>query len=423
MTTPVNTPGIALPVTQTLTPREPSEVAAAVREAAQSRTPVYPIGGGTRLGLGVHAQRPGLGLSLAGLCKVVDHPARDLTITVEAGMTMDALARVLADERQRLPIDVACADRATVGGVVSTNVSGPRRFACGTLRDYVLGLRAVDGRGTEFGAGGRVVKNAAGYDLCKLMIGSLGTLGVITQVTFLVRPMPETSAFVTCEADNFDAVERLLACVASTKTLPVAVEFLAGPAWQDAPLLGPRNPSSVGRLLVGFEGAADEVQWMVEQLSGELRAAGGVTPVTIAEPQSAQVWNRLTQGLDGVGGEGRLSASATVLPSRVVDIMARLVQAVPGCSLQAHAASGAIAVRFDVSSPAEVKSLLAGQLRPAASAAGANLVVTSYPEGAGLNIADVWGPPSSAHAVMLSVKEQFDPHRVLNPGRFIFEDR
>jgi glycolate oxidase FAD binding subunit len=364
-----------------------------------------------------------VGLTLAGMCKVVDHPTRDLTITVEAGMTMAALTRVLADQRQRLPIDVPCADRATVGGIVSTNVSGPRRFACGTLRDYVLGLRAVDGRGTEFGAGSRVVKNAAGYDLSKLMIGSLGTLGVITQVTFLVRPIPETSAFVTCEAADFDTVERLLACVASTKTLPLAVEFLAGPAWQDTPLPGSRDRSSVGRLLVGFEGAADEVQWMVEQLSGELRAAGKVEPATIADAQTPQVWDGLTQGLDGVGGDGHLSVSATVLPSRVVDVMARLVQAVPGCSLQAHAGSGVIAARFDVSSPTEVKSLLSGQLRPAASAAGANLVVTSYPEGVGLNIADVWGPPGSAHAVMLSVKEQFDPHRVLNPGRFIFEDR
>lgn len=419
------TPTTVLPLTKTLSPCDPSVVAAAVRDAVQAGMAVYPIGGATRLGCGVRAKRPGLGLSLAGLCRVVDHPVRDLTITVEAGMTLGSLARLLADQGQRLPIDVPWPDRATVGGAIATNVSGPRRFSCGTFRDYVLGLRAVDGRGAEFGAGGRVVKNAAGYDLCKLLIGSLGTLGVLTQVTFLVRPVPETSAFVACDARDFDTAGQLLTCVANTKTLPVAVEFLAGPAWQDDPVLGPGGRSIAGRLLVGFEGAADELDWRVEQLLGELHAIRDAQPTTIAEPQAALIWERLAQGLDSTGTDGgdSLGVSASVLPGRVAEVIARLMRAVPGGSYQAHAGNGAITARFDLSSATEVRSLLAERLRPAVVEANGNLVVSSYSDAAGLGIAEVWGPPGNTHAVMQSIKDQFDPHRVLNPGRFIFEDR
>jgi len=412
-----------LSVSKTLSPREPAEVAAAVREAAQTATAVYPIGGGTHLGCGVHAKRPGLGLSLAALCQVVDHPVRDLTITVEAGMTVGALARVLAEQGQRLPIDVRRIDRATVGGIVSANISGPRRFACGTLRDYVLGLRAVDGRGTEFGAGSRVVKNAAGYDLCKLLVGSLGTLGVITQVTFLVRPMPETSAFVACDVADFDTAARLLECVSNSKTLPTAVELLAGRAWSDAAVLGSLSGSSVGRLLVGFEGAAADVGWMVEQLSGELRAAGVGSLTTVGASEAVQVWERLVEGDGELSGSVGLGVSAAVLPSRVVDVIARLIHASPRCSIQAHAGSGTIEARFEVPSAAEVKSLISEQLRPTVTTAGGHLVVSSYPDEAKLEITDVWGPAGNSRAVMSSIKEQFDPSGVLNPGRFIFEDR
>ena len=111
---------------------------------------------------------------------MIDYPARDMTITVQAGITLGRLQDLLAAENQRLPIDVPRADRATLGGGLAVNVSGPRRFGCGTLRDYVIGISIVNDEGQEIKAGGRVVKNVAGYDLCKLHVGALGTLGVIT---------------------------------------------------------------------------------------------------------------------------------------------------------------------------------------------------------------------------------------------------
>ena len=120
---------------------------------------------------------PGRTLDLTGLNRIVDYTPRDMTIVVEAGVRMADLAATLAAEGQHLPIDVPRAGEATIGGVVATNWSGPRRYGHGTIRDYVIGIHAVDGRGTPFKGGGRVVKNVAGYDFCKLLTGSLGTLG------------------------------------------------------------------------------------------------------------------------------------------------------------------------------------------------------------------------------------------------------
>ena len=169
----------SLPLSDTLTPADQAELRRTVREAFDDNTPIYPWGGGTSLGFGLPPRDTGIGLSLLGLKRVVEHAARDMTVTAEAGISIDALSAVLAKENQRLPIDLPNAHRATLGGVIATNTSGARRFAHGTMRDYVIGITAVDGRGTMFHGGGRVVKNVAGYDFCKLLTGSLGTLGII----------------------------------------------------------------------------------------------------------------------------------------------------------------------------------------------------------------------------------------------------
>ena len=174
-------------------PQSVADLGDVVRRAAAEQQALYPVGGGTMLGLGLPPSRPGWAVDLRSLNSVIDYPARDMTITVQAGVPIAELRRVLAAENQRLPVDVPHADRATLGGALATNVSGPRRYGSGTLRDYVLGLSTVNDEGQEVKAGGRVVKNVAGYDLCKLHIGALGTLGVITQATLKVRPIPEAA--------------------------------------------------------------------------------------------------------------------------------------------------------------------------------------------------------------------------------------
>jgi len=179
---------------EVLTPADQAGVVDAVRVAHDARQPIFPAGGRTSLDYGGAAPPAGQQLDLTGLARIVDYTPRDMTIVVEAGVRMADLAAALAVERQQLPIDVPRIAEATLGGVTATNWVGPRRLGHGTLRDYVIGIHAVDGRGVAFKGGGRVVKNVAGYDFCKLLTGSLDTLGVITQLALKVKPLTEHSA-------------------------------------------------------------------------------------------------------------------------------------------------------------------------------------------------------------------------------------
>lgn len=411
-----------LPLTESVTPADQAAVAEVVELAWQTGTPVYPIGGGTSLHYGVPPTEPGLGLSLSKLTGVVDYPARDLTITVEAGVTVAQLAKRLASEGQHLPVDVPQAGRATLGGVVATSPSGPRRYRWGTMRDYVIGLRAVDGRGKAFSSGGRVVKNAAGYNLCRLLTGSLGTLGVITQVTLMVKPVPETSALAVCEVSDFDMAERLLSNLVHTQTLTSAIELLVGPAWQDDPVLGPMSTSDVGRLVVGFEGSRAEVQWMIGQLHDEWRRSEVSSPAAISGGRGNRLWDRLREfPAEGSGRDGSapVLVEIRVMPGAVIDTIRLVLRLDPHCSIQSHAGDGILLVRFSLK-PSEVAAMLNDQLRSAVAATGGSMVVLSYPEGSEFSRQTIWGPAAEGLSVMQAIKSQFDPKGILNPGRFIY---
>lgn len=395
-----------LPLTDTVTPGEQAEVAATVRDCAANRTPVYPLGGQTALGGGSATKQSGLGLSTTGLTRIVDYPARDMTITVEAGLTLAKLAETLAAENQYLPIDVAAPQTATLGGVMAANFSGPHRYGYGTLRDYVIGVSAVDGRGTTFKAGGRVVKNVAGYDFCKLLCGSLGTLAVVTQVTLKVRPRPAASAIVAYDANDLDRAETLLAALTTTRTTPVAVELTVPHG----------SPSEV---LIGFEGTAVEVDWLVAQLDRELAPLGAAPKQTLRDGATADVWRKLTEF--GCAAESSsLVLKLNVRPSRIVDLCKAIGKLVPGASMQAHAGSGIVLVDCGDMPSHEAAKLLIRDLRPAAAAAGGQAVVWNCPSPDEWTRQAFWGPTRDDDAVMRAVKRQFDPHGLLNPGRFIF---
>lgn len=425
--TDTRSPFALLPLTETIAVAEPSGVLDLVRQASQTATPIYPIGGGTTLAHGTHPRKPGLGLSLANLNRLIDYPARDLTITVEAGMTIASLARHLAAEGQRLPIDVPQPERATIGGVVACNLSGPRRYRWGTIRDYVIGFNAVDGTGMPFVGGGRVVKNAAGYNMCRLIAGSYGTLGLITQVTLMVKPMPETTALVACSVADYDMAERLLAALVRTKTLPSAIEWLVGPVWQSAlevgacrPDSGPTRPSSegLGQLVVGFEGTKVEVDWMVGELQSHWQQLGVATTGTVIGDQAEPLWNCFTEfAAVLVDGQSPVLAEINVLPGAVVETLRHVRQLDSKCSVLAHAGSGVLRVQFSLK-PEEAVAAIVRRLRPAVAAGGGAAAILAYPADLALTPEEVWGTTSDGRSVRESIQRQFDPRGILNPGRF-----
>ena len=164
-------------------------------------------------------------LSLRQMQRLVEYPSKDMTITVEAGMKLEPLQQLLAIENQQLPIDLPFPNQSTIGGAVATNWSGSRTFGHGTLRDYLIGVTAVDAGGRVFKAGGRVVKNVAGYDICKLLVGSLGTLAVMSQLTFKLRPKPVDASILWCSCSNFETVDRIFERLVSSQTRPVSMDL------------------------------------------------------------------------------------------------------------------------------------------------------------------------------------------------------
>jgi len=413
----MRTTAVPLPCEQTVVADDQESLGACVRDAYRDETAVYPIGGGTRLDYGLPATRPGIALVTERIDRVIDYPSRDMTITVEAGIRIETLTQTVAANGQWLPIDIPSSDRATLGGVLATNTSGPRRYAMGTLRDYVIGIRAVDGRGIAFRAGGRVVKNVAGYDFCKLLIGSLGTIGVLTQVTLKLRPRPAASRLVVCHVDSPRHLESLLDAIVHSQTMPAAIEWIAGPHWQQ-PQLGLTAESETGSLVVGLEGSDEEVDWMIEQLAAEWKDQGMANSVALAADQTAAGWRALTE-FPSVGG-APLVAKISTLPSRVPRMVALVWELDPAASILAHAGNGIVIARFSQFDPPDVTHHLIGRLQPAAMAAGGSVVVLSsqLPD---LTRQAVWGHRDASVAIMETVHTAFDPRGILNPGRFVYQ--
>jgi glycolate oxidase FAD binding subunit len=383
-----------------------AELGDIVRRAAAEKQAIYPIGGGTELGLGNPPTKPGVAADMRGLDQVIDFPARDMTITVQAGITIAKLQALLAPENLRLPIDVPKPERATLGGILATNVSGPRRYGYGTLRDYVIGISALNDEGNEFKAGGRVVKNVAGYDLCKLLVGSLGTLGVITQVTFKLRPLPEETALTTFGCDTAE-VAGLLDRLHGSRTRPVCLELFNRSAMQliseQAKLPPPDSPWCV---IVGFEGNADVVNWQVQQIVKEVGTGRSMDARVGASAQP--LWRTLI--------EWKSLASplfvfkVNILPSEVAWSCG--ASAEPRNLIHAHAGNGIIYfLLFDVP---QVKDSEFSVAPPQTKT-----VVLKCPLEWKSKIG-VWGntPPADI-GLMRKVKNRFDPQGIFNPGRFV----
>jgi glycolate oxidase FAD binding subunit len=358
-------------------------------------------------------------LGLSGLARVVDYTPRDMTIVVEAGARMADLTTTLAAEGQHLPIDAPRAGEATIGGVVATNWGGPRRYGYGTIRDYVIGIHAVDGRGVAFKGGGRVVKNVAGYDFCKLLTGSLGTLGVITQLALKVKPRPETAATIVATSRDSAATETILDRLAGMAVPPVAIDVLIGRAWRLEDDLRDRFAGIVVRV----EGTEQEVDWLAADVGDSLDDAGAKSVRRLDEQQSAALWHQQREFSDRGAGDGvdesPLVAKIVAPPSDVTRVLQELLAFDPECAIQAHAGNGIVYGRFGRFEHADVTRVLIGKLRPLAVERGGSLVVLSS-RLEGLTPHVVWGGRTEAILLMERIKRKFDPHNILNPRRFVF---
>lgn len=401
----------------TFTPTTQTELARFVAENAAGKKQVLcPVGGRTALHTGFPGQPVGVMIDLTSLDRVIDYPARDMTVTVEAGIRIDKLQALLKEQGQRLPIDIAQASRATLGGAIATNTSGPRRAGHGAFRDYVIGISAVDASGRLFKGGGRVVKNVAGYDLCKLLVGSLGTLGIITQVTLKLRPLPESSSLLWLTFDTFGEIENALERLLVSDARPIAVEVLNPlAARQIATHARLELPHSSPVLLLGVEGSQHEVDWQIEKLRRELVPYGVQLFEKVAESQTTGLWDALTEF--PTSPEDPITFQANLLPSRCMAFAETATQ--QGLGIQVHAANGILIGQCceSITTPEQATARMADYRHLARAAQGNLTILHCDPEWR--PALPMWGHPESGWPLMAKLKQKLDPDGLLNPGRFV----
>lgn len=397
----------------------PLQTPAGVRELQdliRQGNPLYPVGGGTLLGIGHSPTKPGTAVSTKLLDRVIDYPARDMTITVQAGITIAKLQSVLREEKQWLPVDVPQPDKATLGGSVAANISGSRRFGCGTLRDYVIGISVVNDQGEEVKAGGRVVKNVAGYDLMKLFTGSLGTLGIITQLTLKVKPLPGDSKLVLVPALGKE-LPSLIELLRVTKTRPVCVDLLNPPArvqsFREATKF---SDDDAWLLVVGFEDNPESVQWQVQTFREELPEEIRYRAKTRDGSEGEGCWNALAEF--PLNAPGEVSFKANLLSERTLPFVEALHKRMPALLLQAHVGNGIIRGHLPPWTPREESEKFLAEALELARQASGNLTLLKCPPDWKSTL-PVWGASTPDRGLMKKIKQELDPKGIFNPGRFV----
>jgi glycolate oxidase FAD binding subunit len=380
-------------------PATAEQVAAVLRICAEAKAAVSPRGGGTGVSVGNAARAGCVAIDLRRLNSISDHDHANLTVTAQAGITLAALRENMAALQQSLPFDAPHADKATLGGTIALNMNGPRRSFYGAVRDLVIGMKVALITGEQIKAGGKVVKNVAGYDMCKLFTGSLGTLGVITEATVRVAPVPETAATIGI-AGRFEPLMEFADLLFQSQLLPAAVV-----------LMKTQQPGR-WQIAAWCEGLAEHVSRHSRDCAAMAQRLGLATEILHERSHSA-LWDDLC--------DFPLQADRCVyrvmLPRNSV---ATYLQALTTISETApQLISDLVAGTVWISWPADDDSVkLFPRLIALAQAQRGHAVLFAAPARLKAGI-DVWGPPPSTHALMRKIKQQFDPDGLLNPGRFV----
>jgi len=389
------------------------EVASVLANASRARQRVAIRGGGTKSGWGAATAAPvDIVLSTARLNAVVAHRHGDLTATVQAGARLADMNRVLARHGQWIPLDPSWSERATIGGIVATNDSGPRRHRYGAPRDLIIGIEVVRADGVPAKAGGIVVKNVAGYDLSRLMTGSFGSLAAIVSATFKLYPRPPASRTVVIDLSTDSARRGGPACPPAADTSVGRYEAIVS-----ALLSSHLTPTAIelqvppGNVLVRFE----TIDVAAEQQASaivEIAECVGCRASVVAPDQETALWDAHSRR--PWGGEGAVIKVA-LLPTDIPATLGWLADAASGADYDVvgRAGVGVLLARIggDAAHQARLLNGLRDRLPPQRGSAvllrGSDALKSSV---------DPWGPIGDGLAVMRTLKHRFDPNGILNPG-------
>ncbi len=405
-----------------VSPTSISEVCEVMKLASSEGWAVVPAGAMTWLDAGQPLERVKIIVSTRRLNRIIEHEPADLIAVAEAGVTLKDFNNALAQKGQWLPIDPPDNGRATIGGVVATGQAGAQQFGYGSPRRHVIGMKVVRADGSLIKVGGRVVKNVAGYDLCKLFTGSYGTLGLIVEVNFRLRPLP----FKTSTTMAWGNREDLLAGarrVIDSRLFPVALELLSPHLayeleWAD----GPHH-----LLLIRFAGSLSGVVEQTRQTAELLKQKDGAGPGP-SVPSDSIVWDTLASF--STRFREYLIYRLSLKPVDAMSYLARLDESAGANHYPSkwHAGLGDGRIRVvdrlqhEDNASAEFEKKLTGriqELRSAAESTGGALILERAPAEIRARV-NAWGSFGSSAGVMQRVKQQLDPDEILSPGRFDF---
>jgi len=411
-----------IPVEGEAAPPSVEDLARIMEEAHAQGLSMIPVGGGTQLHLGNPPRSARLALHTRQLGGVVEYEPGNLTVSARAGTTLQELQEILGKENQFLPLDPPHPQRATLGGLLATNASGPLRFRYSTLRDMLLGIKIVHANGTQTHAGGKLVKNVTGYDMCKLYAGSMGTLGIISEMTLKVQPKSEAVASVMVTYPALRAALESAQSLLRSDLMPDAMEALNGAAFAAATGTSLTAPWI---LMLRFGETDAAVRWQVDRLRELTPSLGGSVLNVLGTVESAEFWQRMASARAPLDDGETLWLKCSILYQHAAEAERRMSEF--GERMQAHAllfchvGTTILHGRYtwpEGGCPAADLARAITELRDHCVSAGGHLLVEKARPDVKRGL-DVWGYETPALELMRRIKSQFDPKGLLNPGRFV----
>ena len=378
-------------------PGSTGEVSQVMRAAAEHGLAVVPRGRGTKLTWGRPPRRVDVVVDLSAMDQVLDHAAGDLIVEAQAGAGLADVQHAVAGERQRLAVDETVPG-ATIGGTLAAAVSGPSRVAFGTMRDLLIGVTVVRADGVVAKAGGRVVKNVAGYDLGKLVHGSFGTLAIVTDALFRLHPLPADRRFVSVPVADPAAAHDVVQAVVHSQVVPGAVEV-------DLPGSGP------GSVTVLLEGIAEGV---LGRTTTTLDLLGAGAEVAERAPTG---WARYPWDPSATGDERATALKLTCALSGLADVLGTARDVEVPVHVRGSGGAGVLHAAVPAGSDPRAVRAAVDRMRDACTRHGGSLVVLDAPAEVKETV-DTWGPVPALD-LMRRVKDEFDPGHRLAPGRFV----
>jgi glycolate oxidase FAD binding subunit len=413
-----------------VSPKMISEVSKILAHANQNHLTINPRGNGTKMGMGGIPKKIDIILSTNRLNRITDNDCENLTLSAESGMTLNEVQRSLAKVGKGyfLPLDPPFTEKATLGGIVATNSSGPKRLLYGTTRDLIIGTKAVFPNGDIVVSGGKTVKNVSGYDMCKLLIGSYGTLGILCEMTFKLLPLPEKEGTLLLSFTKLEEADGFAREVRSSQFVPSSIEILNAMAVQKTKFYVTMPPTGNYLVAIGFEGVTESIDRQISEMS-EIGKKHGVLEVEVLDSDKHQaIWVAIRDFSNGVTRDypNLISLKSNFLISKCGEMLGSYERMTResgvDCAFLCHSGNGILYsyILAEKNLRSKIESLveLIGRLTSEAMKNEGNLVVKSSPPSIKKKL-DVWGQSRDDYLVMRRLKEQIDPAGILNSGRFV----